>query len=269
MTLQLEHVDKWFPARRRNAPQHVLRDVSLEIPSGEFVSLIGHSGCGKSTLLNVVAGLEQASSGSVRLDGAAVTAPGPDRAIVFQHYSLLPRLSLYDNVRTAVRAARPDLAGEADSLAEHYLAGVGLWEHRAKRPHEVSGGMQQRTAVARAFAVEPRLLLLDEPFGALDALTRGRLQLQLIDLWQSESKTETVLMVTHGIEEAIFLADRIIVMGNPPGPSIVADIPVPIARPRDRTTLLEDPTYNAVYEQLWHVLLGDEARGPALRENVA
>jgi nitrate ABC transporter ATP-binding subunit len=258
MTLELDHVDKWFPARKRGEPQHVLRDVHLEIPKGQFVSLIGHSGCGKSTLLNIVAGLESASSGGVRLDGAAVTAPGPDRAIVFQNYSLLPRLSLFDNVRVSVRSARPDLAAEADSLAEHYLTQVGLWEHRAKRPHEVSGGMQQRTAVARAFAVEPRLLLLDEPFGALDALTRGRLQRQLIDLWQSESQTETVVMVTHGIEEAIFLADRIVVLGTPPGPSIVDDIPVAIARPRDRTTLIEDPRYQAVYERLLGVLLGDQ-----------
>ena len=259
MSLHIDHVDKWFPGRRRGAPQHVLRDIDLEVPTGQFVSLIGHSGCGKSTLLNVIAGLEPASTGQVRLDGTVVTQPGPDRAIVFQNYSLLPRLSLYDNVRVAVRAARPDLASEADGLAEHYLSGVGLWEHRAKRPHEVSGGMQQRTAVARAFAVEPRLLLLDEPFGELDALTRGRLQLQLTELWQSESQTETVVMVTHGIEEAIFLADRIVVMANPPAPSIVDDIPVPIPRPRDRAAMIDDPAYHDVYERLVAVLLGDEA----------
>ena len=258
MTLELDGVDKWFPARRRGAPQHVLRDVHLEIPTGQFVSLIGHSGCGKSTLLNVIAGLARPSGGEVRLDGAAITEPGTDRAIVFQNYSLLPRLSLFDNVRVAVCSARPDLAANAELLAKHYLTEVGLWEHRAKRPHEVSGGMQQRTAVARAFAVEPHVLLLDEPFGALDALTRGRLQRQLIDLWQSESQTETVVMVTHGIEEAIFLADRIVVMGTPPRPSIVDDIPVAIPRPRNRTTLIEDPLYQEVYERLLGVLLGNE-----------
>ncbi len=257
MTLHIDRVDKWFPGRRKGAPQHVLRDVDLEIPSGQFVSLIGHSGCGKSTLLNVVAGLEGASGGRVTLDGEPVEGPGPDRAIVFQNYSLLPRLSLYDNVRVAVRAARRERAAEADELAERYLTRVGLWEHRAKRPHEVSGGMQQRTAVARAFAVEPRLLLLDEPFGALDALTRGRLQLQLTELWQSESGTETVIMVTHGIEEAIFLADRIVVMSNPPGPSVIDDILVPIARPRDRSTMIDDPAYHEVYERLIAVLLSD------------
>jgi ABC-type nitrate/sulfonate/bicarbonate transport system ATPase subunit len=167
------------------------------------------------------------------------------------HYSLLPRLSLFENVRAAVRSARRDQPREwVDEHAERYLRAVGLWEHHDKRPSEVSGGMQQRTAVARAFAVEPRILLLDEPFGALDALTRARLQLQLVELWQSESKTETVLMVTHGIEEAIFLADRIIVMSGPPGPSVLDDIRVPLARPRDRSTMIDDPAYHDVYDRL-------------------
>ena len=259
MTLHIHSLDKWFPARKRGAPQHVLRGVDIDVPTGQFVSLIGHSGCGKSTLLNVIAGLDAPTNGAVTLDGVAVTGPGPDRAIVFQNYSLLPRLSLFDNVRVAVREARGARGVEADALAEKYLTRVGLWEHRAKRPHEVSGGMQQRTAVARAFAVEPRLLLLDEPFGALDALTRGRLQIQLTELWQSESDTETVVMVTHGIEEAIFLADRIIVMSNPPGPSVIDDIPVPLPRPRDRATMIDDPAYHEVYERLVSVLMGDRS----------
>jgi nitrate ABC transporter ATP-binding subunit len=259
MTLRIEAVNKWFPGRRRGAPQHVLRGVDFDVPTGQFVSLIGHSGCGKSTLLNVIAGLEDATSGAVTLDGTPVTGPGPDRAIVFQNYSLLPRLSLFDNVRVAVREARGASASEAAALAERYLTRVGLWEHRAKRPHEVSGGMQQRTAVARAFAVEPRLLLLDEPFGALDALTRARLQIQLTELWQNESGTETVVMVTHGIEEAIFLADRIVVMSNPPGPSLIDDIPVPLARPRDRAAMIDDPAYHEVYERLVAVLMQERS----------
>jgi nitrate ABC transporter ATP-binding subunit len=259
MSLQLLGVQKWFPGRRRATAQEVLRGIDLTIESGEFVSLIGHSGCGKSTLLNVIAGLLSADGGRVALDGQPVDGPGPDRAMVFQNYSLLPRLNLLANVREAARAAQPDApAARCDELAERYLRAVGLWEHRRKRPHEVSGGMQQRTAVARAFAVQPRILLLDEPFGALDALTRARLQLQLLDLWQSESTTETVLMVTHGIEEAIYLADRIVVMGGEPGPSIVEEIPVPLARPRDRATLIDQPGYHAVYEHLMRLLTKDD-----------
>jgi nitrate ABC transporter ATP-binding subunit len=254
MTLALHDVRKSFTGRR-GARQDVLRGIDLTVAPGEFVSLIGHSGCGKSTLLNVVAGLLTPDDGTVTLDGAPVGQPGPDRAMVFQNYSLLPRLNLLANVRAAVRSARPDLTRDrAAELSEHYLTAVGLWEHRHKRPHQVSGGMQQRTAVARAFAVEPRILLLDEPFGALDALTRARLQLQLLDLWQNDSKTETVIMVTHGIEEAIFLADRIVVMASAPRPSIVAEIPVPLTRPRDRTTLIDDPAYHDVYEHLMGLL---------------
>lgn len=251
MSLEVTHLDKWFDARRSNPAQHVLRDIDVTIEPGEFVSLIGHSGCGKSTLLNVIGGLLDPDAGTVEVDGELITEPGPDRAIVFQNYSLLPRLSLFDNVRVAVRSARRDQSREwAVEHAERYLRAVGLWPHRDKRPSEVSGGMQQRTAVARAFAVEPRILLLDEPFGALDALTRARLQQQLIDLWQSESKTETVLMVTHGIEEAIFLADRILVMSGPPGPSILDDIRVPLDRPRDRATMIDDAAYREVYDRL-------------------
>jgi nitrate ABC transporter ATP-binding subunit len=260
VSLEVTHLDKWFDTRgKKGGTQHVLRDVDLTIQTGEFVSLIGHSGCGKSTLLNVVAGLVGAEAGEVTLDGEPVTGPGPDRAIVFQNYSLLPRMSLFDNVRVAVRSARRDQSGDwADEHAQRYLRAVGLWEHREKRPNEVSGGMQQRTAVARAFAVEPRVLLLDEPFGALDALTRARLQLQLIDLWQSESKTETVIMVTHGIEEAIFLADRIVVMSGPPGPSVLDDIRVPLARPRDRAAMIDDSAYHQVYDRLV-TLLSEQA----------
>jgi nitrate ABC transporter ATP-binding subunit len=258
--LELSGVRKTFPGTRRTPGQAVLRGIDLTVEQGEFVSFIGHSGCGKSTLLNVVGGLLKADSGSVRLDGVPVVGPGPDRAMVFQNYSLLPRLSLLANVREAVRAARPGrAAGVNDELVERYLSAVGLWEHRHKRPSEVSGGMQQRTAVARAFAVSPRLLLLDEPFGALDALTRARLQMQLIGLWQDESETETVLMVTHGIDEAILLADRIVVMANAPSPSILDIIPVPLARPRDRVAVIEDPAFRAVQERLMALLTAEEA----------
>ena len=250
----------WKSFAHRGGTQAVLRGVDLNVEPGEFVSLIGHSGCGKSTLVRALGGLLPLDAGSIRLDGQPVSAPGPDRAMVFQNYSLLPRLSLVDNVRAAVRSARPAkgraAAGEA---AERYLTAVGLWEARDKKPHQVSGGMQQRAAVARAFAVEPRVLLADEPFGALDALTRARLQSQLIDLWTSESDTELVVMVTHGIDEAILLSDRIVVMGNPPGPSIVDVIPVDLPRPRDRVSIIDDPHHREVQERLLRLLTADSA----------
>jgi nitrate ABC transporter ATP-binding subunit len=257
MTLAIEGLWKGF--RRGKGPhQEVLRGVDLTVAQGEFVSLIGHSGCGKSTLLNVVAGLLRPDAGRVTLDGTAIDGPGPDRAMVFQNYSLLPRLSLLANVREAARAARPDRSKERnDEIVERYLGAVGLWEHRDKRPAQVSGGMQQRTAVARAFAVGPRLLLLDEPFGALDALTRARLQQQLVELWSHESETETVLMVTHGIDEAVLLADRIVVMANPPQPSVTEILPVPIARPRDRVSVVEDPAFRHIQERLMALLTAD------------
>jgi nitrate ABC transporter ATP-binding subunit len=250
----LEIHDLWKGFAHAGSRQWVLRDVDLTVRPGEFVSLIGHSGCGKSTLVKVLGGLLAPDGGGVTLDGAPVTGPGPDRAMVFQSYSLLPRLSLVANVRAAVRAARPERRAEADAIAERYLTAVGLWEARDKKPHQVSGGMQQRTAVARAFAVEPRALLLDEPFGALDALTRANLQSQLINLWRSESDTEIVVMVTHGIDEAILLSDRIVVLGNPPGPSVVDVIPVELERPRDRVSVIDDPHYRDIQARLLDLL---------------
>jgi len=250
MSLEVSGVRKSFATKGRR--QDVLRGVELTVEPGEFVALIGHSGCGKSTLLNIAGGLLAPDSGTVSLDGVPVTGPGPDRAMVFQNYSLLPRLSLVDNVRVAVRAARPKSA--CDELAERYLTAVGLWEHRDKRPGQVSGGMQQRAAVARAFAVEPRALLLDEPFAAVDALTRARLQAQLVGLWQSESETEIVVMVTHGIDEAILLADRIVVMSNPPHPSVMEVIETGLPRPRDRVSVIDDPHFRHVQERLLGLL---------------
>lgn len=258
----MEGIRKTFVSKRRR--QEVLRGVDLTVEAGEFVCLIGHSGCGKSTLVNIAGGLLAPDAGSVSLDGAPVVGPGPDRAMVFQNYSLLPRLSLVDNVRVAVRAARPQRGrSRCDELAERYLTAVGLWEHRDKRPLQVSGGMQQRAAVARAFAVEPRVLLLDEPFAAVDALTRARLQSQLVGLWQSESETEIVLMVTHGIDEAILLADRIVVMSNPPRASVIDVITTGLPRPRDRVSVIDDPHFRHVQERLLHLLTIESEEEPA------
>ena len=262
MSLLVSNVWKTFA--HRSGPQSVLRDLSLEVQPGEFVSLIGHSGCGKSTILKAIGGLLDVDRGAITLDGAPIAGPGPDRAMVFQSYSLLPRLNLFNNVRYAVRSARPGWSTEqADTASEKYLTAVGLWEHKDKKPAQVSGGMQQRTAVARAFAVEPRALLLDEPFGALDALTRARLQSQLIDLWRSESETEIVLMVTHGIDEAILLSDRIVVMGNPPADSVIDTIPVPLERPRDRVSIIGKAAYRRVQERLLHLLTHEPAESDA------
>lgn len=253
MSLRIDHIWKSYDTKRGVQP--VLRGVDLEVRRGEFVSLIGHSGCGKSTLLNAMGGLSGVDGGQVTLDGEPVTGPGPDRAMVFQNYSLLPRLSLAENVAVAVRESRPDWdRARIDEGVERYLTAVGLWEQKDKRPSEVSGGMQQRAAVARAFAVEPAVLLADEPFGALDALTRARLQDQLIELWKSESDTEIVVMVTHGIDEAILLSDRIVVMGAPPNPSIIEIIDVDLPRPRDRVSIIDDPRYRAVQERMMYLL---------------
>jgi nitrate ABC transporter ATP-binding subunit len=259
MTLEIRDIWKSFAHKR--GVQEVLRGVGFTVERGEFVSLIGHSGCGKSTLLSIAGGLLPADRGEVLLDGEIVSSAGPDRAMVFQNYSLLPRLSLQQNVDVAVASARPEhTRAERTALVERYLGAVGLWEHRDKRPHQVSGGMQQRCAVARAFAVEPRVLLLDEPFGALDALTRARLQGQLIDLWQSESATEIVLMVTHGIDEAVLLSDRIVVMSNPPNPSLLDIIEIDIPRPRDRVTVVESPRFRDVQARLMRLLSIDGER---------
>jgi nitrate/nitrite transport system ATP-binding protein len=253
--------DVWKSYAQKGSVQQVLRGVDLTVAPGEFVSLIGHSGCGKTTLLSIAGGLQAADAGRITLDGEPITGAGPDRAMVFQNYSLLPRLSLLANVDVAIAAARPEHSKrERGELVERYLTAVGLWEHRHKKPYQVSGGMLQRCAVARGFAVEPRALLLDEPFGALDALTRARLQAQLVELWQSESETEIVLMVTHGIDEAILLSDRVVVMSNPPFPSVVDVIDVPISRPRDRVSIVDSPSFRGIQQRLLQLLTIDGER---------
>jgi nitrate ABC transporter ATP-binding subunit len=249
MSLQISGLHRVFNTAQGRG--HVLRGIDLTVEPGEFVAVIGHSGCGKSTLLNLIAGLDRPSAGTISLDGEIVRGPGPDRAVVFQNFSLLPRQTLIDNVRTAVRESRREWTmAEVDADVERYLHTFGLWEHRHKKPWQVSGGMKQRTAVARAFAVQPRVLLLDEPFGALDALTRAALQDELVALWSGDSETEIVVMVTHAVDEAVLLADRIVVMGNPPSPSVVEVIDVDLPRPRERSAVIEDPAYRRLQDQL-------------------
>ncbi|MEO6097646.1 MAG: ABC transporter ATP-binding protein [Fibrobacteria bacterium] len=234
---------------------HALAGVDLRIAKGEFVSIIGHSGCGKSTLLNLVAGLYLPTTGSVAVNGKEVTEPGLDRAVVFQSHSLLPWLSVLDNVLVAVDSVYPEKSREFRlEEAKKFVEMVHLTPHMNKKPGQLSGGMKQRVGIARAFAADPQVLLLDEPFGALDALTRGSMQDELTTIWESNRKT--VMMITHDVDEAVFLSDRIVLMSNGPAAVIAKVVEVPIPRPRTREALLEDSHYLEIRKELLHYLIG-------------
>ena len=222
---------------------HALREIDLTVAKGEFVTLIGHSGCGKSTLLNLIAGLLTPSSGVLLCDRREIAAPGPERAVVFQNHSLLPWLSCFDNVHLAVERVFGDTEGKTKLKArtEAALALVGMDHALAKRPHEISGGMKQRVGIARALAMEPKVLLLDEPFGALDALTRAHLQDELLKI--VARTRSTVVMVTHDVDEAVLLSDRIVMMTNGPAATIGEILTVDLERPRLRVELAEDSRY--------------------------
>jgi nitrate/nitrite transport system ATP-binding protein len=226
-------------------PREVLRDVHLTVEQGELVAVVGRSGAGKSTLLSLVAGLTRPCSGSVRINGQVVTGPGPDRAVIFQNYSLLPWLTVHQNVRLAVDQLHPDWSKERRvEKADAYVALVNLAAARDKRPAELSGGMRQRVAVARALAMEPELLLMDEPLAALDALTRGTLQDEIERIWSRDRKT--ALLVTNDVDEAIRLADRIVPLSRGPGATLGDSIEVDLPRPRDRRILARDPDAHAL-----------------------
>ncbi|WP_024461652.1 ABC transporter ATP-binding protein [Marinimicrobium sp. LS-A18] len=240
--LELTQVGIDFPTPK--GPFNALRDVNLKIGQGEFVSLIGHSGCGKSTVLNIVAGLYQATSGGVVLNGREVNSPGPERAVVFQNHSLLPWLTVYDNVALAVKQVFKGQKSRAEirDWIEHNLALVQMTHAMHKRPGEISGGMKQRVGIARALAIEPQVLLMDEPFGALDALTRAHLQDSLMDI--QATLGNTVIMITHDVDEAVLLSDRIVMMTNGPSATIGEVLPVSLERPRNRLDLVDSPEYN-------------------------
>ena len=250
--LRIDHVDKSFT--RGNATTDVLKDVSLSIEKGEFIAIIGHSGCGKSTLLNLIAGLTPVTSGAVLLEDREVNEPGPDRAVVFQNHSLLPWLTVYDNVRLAV----DKVFGSTRSKAErhdwvlHNLDLVQMGHARDKRPAEISGGMKQRVGIARALAMEPKVLLMDEPFGALDALTRAHLQDSVMQIHARLGNT--AIMITHDIDEAVLLADRIVMMTNGPAARIGEVLEVDLPRPRDRLAMVSNPTYIAAREAVMKFL---------------
>jgi nitrate/nitrite transport system ATP-binding protein len=233
----------------------VVRDVDLTVDSGEFVTIIGHSGCGKSTILNLIAGLQRPTTGTITLNGHPVTEPGPDRGMVFQHYSLFPWLSVFDNVLVAVESVRSDLPKKARrAIAKEFLSKVGLHEHRDKKPSQLSGGMKQRVAIARTLAVHPDVLLLDEPFGALDALTKNTLHEELLAMWDREERKQTIIMVTHDIDEAIYLSNRVVVMTNGPEATIGDVIEVNIPRPRNKRAVLHTKAWIDTKERLLSLL---------------
>jgi nitrate/nitrite transport system ATP-binding protein len=240
--LNIDHVHMTFPTD--NGPLEVLNSVNLKVKKGEFISLIGHSGCGKSTVLNIVAGLLNASGGGVILEGKEVTEPGPDRAVVFQNHSLLPWLSVYENVRLAVDQVfkKTKSSGERDEWTRHNLELVHMSHALDRKPDEISGGMKQRVGIARALAMEPKVLLMDEPFGALDSLTRTHMQDSLMEI-QAELNN-TVIMITHDVDEAVLLSDRIVMMTNGPSATVGELLDIELPRPRDRLSLAEDSTYN-------------------------
>ncbi len=240
--LNIDHVGITFPTD--NGPLTVLEGVNLKVNEGEFISLIGHSGCGKSTVLNIVAGLLQASTGGVLLENKEVTDPGPDRAVVFQNHSLMPWLTVYDNVRLAVDQVfkKTKSKQERHEWTLHNLELVHMSHALDRRPDEISGGMKQRVGIARALCMEPKVLLMDEPFGALDSLTRTHMQDSLMEI--QADLNNTVIMITHDVDEAVLLSDRIVMMTNGPHATIGEILDVELERPRDRLSLAEDTAYN-------------------------
>lgn len=238
--LEFDGVAKVYPTAKGSYT--VLEDVNLSIREGEFICLIGHSGCGKSTLLNMVSGLNKPSSGEIRLKNQRITQPGPDRMVIFQNYSLLPWKTAYENVYLAVEQVyKHKSAQEKKAITLEHLELVGLTEAINKKPAQLSGGMKQRVAIARALATRPEVLIMDEPFGALDPITREEMQEELLKIWQDHRAT--VLMITHDIDEALFLSDRLVMMTNGPSANIGEVLDIPFPRPRDRQKMMEDPQY--------------------------
>lgn len=234
--LVIEHVSKTYGSYT------VLDGIDLTVYEGEFICLIGHSGCGKSTLLDMVSGFRKPSSGEVRLQTKRITQPGPDRMVVFQNYSLLPWMSAFENIYLGVNSVYTEKSkSEKEKIVRQNLELVGLSEAADKKPGELSGGMKQRVCIARALALRPKVLILDEPFGALDAITKEDMQEELLKIWRDNRVT--VLMITHDIDEALFLADRLVMMTNGPAAKIGEVLNIPFSRPRDRTRIMEDPEY--------------------------
>jgi len=262
--LKIDGVSKYFLTPGLKENYCVFQNLSLTVKEREFVAVLGHSGCGKSTLLNIVAGIDTADSGYVYLDGKETVGPGLDRMVVFQNFALMPWLTVFGNIRIAVKAGYS--SWDREQIAERvqkYIDMVGLTGAEGKRPSELSGGMKQRVGLARAFCVEPRILLLDEPFAQIDALTRGVIQEELVRMW---TKTGiTIFMVTHDVDEAILLSDRIMLMSPGPDAKIMEEVLVNIPRPRGRTTIIEHPSYYGVRNRIIKFLSHREAPASALQ----
>ncbi len=246
--LEISKVGIEFPTA--NGPFTALKDVDFSINEGEFVSIIGHSGCGKSTVLNIIAGLYQATYGGVILEGKEVNAPGPDRAVVFQSHALMPWLTVYDNVALGVEKVFKGQKTKAEmkSWVEHNLALVKMDHAMRKMPHEISGGMKQRVGIARCLAMQPKVMLMDEPFGALDALTRANLQDSVMEI-QKELNT-TVVLITHDVDEAVLMSDKIVMMSNGPAAKVGELLEVDLPRPRERVALSKNEQFNYYRQQV-------------------
>lgn len=257
--LEIWKLQKAYP-RPSGPPAVIVEDFSLNVAEGEFISVIGHSGCGKSTVLSMIAGLNKPTGGGIVLARREVTEAGPDRGVVFQAPCLLPWMTALQNVTLGVEQVAPNKSrAEQREVAAHYLDLVGLGDSLDVHPNQLSGGMRQRVGIARAFALSPKMLLLDEPFGMLDCLTRLELQQVLLDLWAADRKT--AFMVTHDVDEALFLSDRIVMMTNGPAARIGDILEVPFARPRDRHAVLEHPDYDRLRQCLTS-FLEDHAHSP-------
>ena len=257
--LELKHVSKGFGPN--GARSDVLKDINLAIEKGEFVAIVGFSGAGKTTLISLIAGLLKADSGTVTLNDIVIAGPGPDRGIVFQNYSLLPWLTVYENIHLAVEQLFPNwTAAKKQQHVERHIAMVNLTPAREKRPGELSGGMRQRVSVARALAMDPQVLLLDEPLSALDALTRATLQDEISRIWQEHRKT--VVLITNDPDEGIYLADRIIPLSSSPSATLGPSIPIDIPRPRDRKALNHDRRFKEIRREVIEFLLNSKGSHP-------
>ena len=252
--LEVSKISKYFRDPEHKGTFCVFADIDLKIEKSEFITVVGHSGCGKSTLLNIIAGLEEASSGGVVLDGKEVDRPGLDRSVVFQNFALIPWMTVLDNIQLAVKAANPNWSKvQVKDYAFKYIDLVNLREAANKKPSALSGGMKQRVGLARAFCITPKVLLLDEPFAQIDALSRGVIQDELVEMW--EDSKSTVFMVTHDVDEAILLSDRVVLMTNGPNARIGEIVEIDIPRPRTRTSIIDHPNYYKIRNHIIHFLV--------------